>query len=285
MPHTYSVVVQDLATQWIHSFLCKNQISSGDDVKFANVPFLHPDKSEIHSHRQLSGVCQSLRRTDLESWDIYSGQTRNKRHCRTSTTTSERGIFVSIGSFWTSRMMVGRSNGVLLPFARPTWKQMTRRLMNVGSIHQLMADHSFGSWVKLYFISANDKGPVHHFGSKVLLVVLMVYALNGAWSWIGFHFLADAEDLKTMPPSGIHEKINSKEVYTPRETMNVFFFVERAKHCKNGSRFSPLCAKREVISGNVFKNNLQKKKGRDRHPSPDLEAWQDFWSIIGFYMY
>ena len=113
----------------------------------------------------------------------------------------------------------------------------------------------------------------------------MVYALNGAWSWIGFHFLADAEDLKTMPPSGIHEKINSKEVYTPRETMNVFFFVERAKHCKNGSRFSPLCAKREVISGNVFKNNLQKKKGRDRHPSPDLEAWQDFWSIIGFYMY
>ena len=90
----------------------------------------------------------------------------------------------------------------------------------------------------------------------------MGYALNAEGSWIGDLLIADTEALKTIPPSEIHVKrFASKKRWTfKKETISFCFHVERAKHCKKGSRYPPLCTKREVTSGKNFNKHHQKKK-------------------------
>ena len=63
--HKHAVVVQDLGTQWVHSYPCKNQISSGDDEKSSKI--LTPRRnSEDHFYEQFCGIDWSLRRPELE---------------------------------------------------------------------------------------------------------------------------------------------------------------------------------------------------------------------------
>ena len=55
--------------------------------------------------------------------DQHRTDPKRKEFCRTSCTTSERRHFISIGSVWTSGILLGRDNGVLLltsKCARPT---------------------------------------------------------------------------------------------------------------------------------------------------------------------
>ena len=88
-------------------------------------------------------------------------------------------------------------------------------------------------------------------------------------------FVADTDDLKPMKPFEIHVKNSSNQ---KRCTFKKWHWT--CLPCKMGSRHPPLCTKREAISGNHFKEKCV-EKGEARHPSPDLEASQDFWSVLG----
>ena len=51
-------------------------------------------------------------------------------------------------------------------------------------------------------------------------------------------------------------------------------------HCKMGCRHPPLCTKPGGDSRQSFQEKFV-EGGEARHPSPDLEASQDFWSVLG----
>ena len=51
--HKYKVFVQDVATQWIHSYPCETKQSQ--ETMRGRRQFSHPEKSEIHLFGQLSG--------------------------------------------------------------------------------------------------------------------------------------------------------------------------------------------------------------------------------------
>ena len=57
--HRYGVVVQDLATQWIQSYLCKKKKFPGDPEEPNEVPGAH-EETKSHLHRQLHGIWQVL---------------------------------------------------------------------------------------------------------------------------------------------------------------------------------------------------------------------------------
>ena len=64
--HLYSVVVQDLPTQWIQSYPCKTKNYPGDGKELTKVS--RADwKAESHLHRQLIGLWQILWRLFMES--------------------------------------------------------------------------------------------------------------------------------------------------------------------------------------------------------------------------
>ena len=85
-----TAVVQDLATQWIHSYPCKT--NSDQETQRNLKKFSRPERS-IHTDNSLELIeaCEEL------NW------IRNTWICRTSCTTSERRNFVSVGSVWTAR--------------------------------------------------------------------------------------------------------------------------------------------------------------------------------------
>ena len=113
------IQVQDLTTQWIQSYPCKTKATQ-ETQRSLRTFFTSGRKPKIHAHGKNYEIYRRLRRAELESWEIYSAQTRIKWNCRASCTTSERRLFVSIGSVsvGTSRKLVGRSNGVLLPSSK-----------------------------------------------------------------------------------------------------------------------------------------------------------------------
>ena len=71
--HRFAVVVQDLATQWIQAYPCKNKNFSGNTQELAKV--LGADQeTKSHFHKQFLGIWQSLWRSLLES--LYVGTTQ-----------------------------------------------------------------------------------------------------------------------------------------------------------------------------------------------------------------
>ena len=57
--HRFTVVVQDLATQWMHSYSLQNQNISGDGKEFTKVSRA-VGKAESHLYRQFFGIWQIL---------------------------------------------------------------------------------------------------------------------------------------------------------------------------------------------------------------------------------
>ena len=78
----------------------------------------------------------------------------------------------------------------------------------------------FGAGVKFYPMSAKYQGRVHQFGTS-LSWKFMGYAMNAGGSWTGDLFIAEAEDLKTMPPTEIHVKgVKPKGVHIQKRDDN-----------------------------------------------------------------
>ena len=71
--HRYAVVVQDLATQWIQAYPCKNKNFTRNPEKLAKVPGARPE-TWSHWHWQFLGIRQSLWRSLLELLHVHTTQ-------------------------------------------------------------------------------------------------------------------------------------------------------------------------------------------------------------------
>ena len=165
--------------------------------------FLHAEGNPRHTYQDNS--LESLRRAEPERWKTHSAKIRNKWHCRSNCTTSERRNFVSTGSVWTSREMVDRSHGVSLLSSKCA-KFSSRRQDTLWTSVQFTFWRAIipcGAEVEVDSKSSTYQGPVHQFSTKVLHGKIMGYALNAGRSWTGDLLIVDAEDLQPMPPSKV----------------------------------------------------------------------------------
>ena len=87
--HRYAVIVQDLSTQRLQAYACKNKDFTGNDEESSKVS-LAETQSECHLNLQLTGFWQSLRRPPVESMYINASSFRDKWYCRAGSTQGEK---------------------------------------------------------------------------------------------------------------------------------------------------------------------------------------------------
>ena len=81
----------------------------------------------------------------------------------------------------------------------------------------------FGAMIEYRPISAKDLSRLYKFGKKVLPGIFLGYVLHARGIWKGHMLVADVEELEKMDVSEIHaERLNAKEVFTPKNGENVF---------------------------------------------------------------
>ena len=223
--HRYAIVVQDLATQWIQSYLCKTKTSQETQRSFQK--FLEPDRKPkvIYTDNSLEfgKACEDL------SWN----------HC---TSTPHRSETNGIAERAVRRVKEGTSAVLLQSGLDENWcADCMESFTHLRNIQDVLSDGKtpyerrfgkpyegpiipFGSLVEYYPISAKDQSRIHQFGKKVLPGLFLGYALYAGGNWKGDILVADIEELETMDASEIYSKrLDAKEVIFPKENGNFIF--------------------------------------------------------------
>ena len=176
--HRYAVVVQDLATQWIQAYPCKNKTSQ--ETQRSLQKFLEPEwkPKVIYTDNSLEfgKVCEDL------SWN----------HC---TSTPHRSETHGIAERAVRRVMEGTSAVLLQSGLNESWFADSLECYTyLRNVTDLLSDGKtpyerrfgqpfngpiipFGSLVEYYPITAKDQSRIHQFGKKVLLGLFLGYAL------------------------------------------------------------------------------------------------------------
>ena len=205
--HRYAVVVQDLATQWIQAYPCKNQTSQETQnslQKFLDLSWNHctstPHRSETNSiaERAVRIVTEGTSAVLLQS-GLNESWWADSMECYTNL----RNItdLLSDGKTPYERRFGQPFKGPFIPF---------------------------GSLVEYHPITAKDQSRIHQFGKKVLPGLFLGYALYAGGIWKGDVLVADLEELETMDASEIYSKrLNAKEVIFPKEKGEFIFPIRR----------------------------------------------------------
>ena len=147
--HQFSVVVTDLATQWILNYPCKTKPTR--ETQRSLRQFLCPEESprSMFSCNSLGFIhaCEEL------NWN-------HERSTPRSCTTSERRHFVSVGSVWIARKLVGRSHAwsvtAISEMCKAHW-QMAPYERRFNSPFE-GPNIPFEAEVNIYQISSKDQG-------------------------------------------------------------------------------------------------------------------------------
>ena len=206
--HRYAVVVQDLATQWIQAYPCKNKTSQ--ETQRSLQKFLEPERKPkvIYTDNSLEfgKACEDL------SWNHCTSTPRRSE----TNGIAERAVrrvkkkhlccFVAIGSKW---KLVGRFYGMLHLSA----KRHRPELSDGKTPYERRFGQPFkgpiipfGSLVEYHLIAAKDQSRIHQFGKKVLPGLFLGYALYSGELWKGDVLISDLEELETMDASEIYSK-------------------------------------------------------------------------------
>ena len=209
-----TVVVQDLATQWIQAYPCKTKTSQ--ETQRSLQKFLEPDRKPpvIYTDNSLEfgKACEDL------SWN----------HC---TPTPHRSETNGIAERAVRRVKEGTSAVVSQSGLNENWwadamecYTYLRNVTDVSSDGKTPYERRFGqpfkgpiipfgSLVEYHPITAKDQSRIHQFGKKVFLGLFLGYALYTGGTWKGDVLVADLEELETMDASEIYSKrLNAKEV-------------------------------------------------------------------------
>ena len=215
--HRYAVVVQDLATQWIQAYPCKNKTSQ--ETQRSLQKFLEPERKPkvIYTYNSLEfgKACEDL------SWN----------HC---TSTPHRSETNGIAERAVRRVKEGTSAVLLQSGLNESWWADSMECFSyLRNVTDLLSDGKtpyerrfgkpfegpiipFGSLVEYHPITAKDQSRIHQFGKKVLPGLFLGYALYAGGIWKGDVLVADFEELETMDASEIYSKrLNAKEVIFP----------------------------------------------------------------------
>ena len=177
--HRYAVVVQDLATQWIQAYPCKNKTSQ--ETQRSLQKFLEPErKPKVIYTVNFLGIWQSLWRSLLESLHVHTTQIRNKWDCWESSAQSKGRHLCCMfqsglnESWWTHSME-----------CYTCLRNVTDLLSDGKTPYERRFGQPFkgliipcGSLVEYHPITAKDQWRTHQFGKKVLPGLFLGYALS-----------------------------------------------------------------------------------------------------------
>ena len=271
--HRYAVVVQDLATQWIQAYPCKNK--TPQETQRSLQKFLEPERKPkvIYTDNSLEfgKACEDL------SWN----------HC-TSTHRSETN---GIAERAVRRVKEGTSAVLLQSGLNESWWADSMECYTyLRNVTDLLSD---GKTPYERRFGKPFGGPViHQFGKKVLPGLFLGYALYAGGIWKGDVLIADLEELETMDASEIYSKrLNAKEVIFPKEGEFTFPIADgRIKTPGEDQelRTSTLIRPRP-IQGEGHADFLGESEGSFPQPHDSLpaagEAMNDFWSMSGSFIY
>ena len=183
-------MVQDLATQWIQAYPCKNKTSQ--ETQRSLQKFLEPERKPkvIYTDNSLEfgKACEDL------SWN----------HC---TSTPHRLETNGIAERAVRRVKEGTSAVLLQSGLNESWwadsMECYTYLRNVTDLPYERRfgqpfkgpSISFGSSVEYHPITAKDQSRIHQFGKKVLPGLFLGYALYAGGIWKGDVLVADFEEL------------------------------------------------------------------------------------------
>ena len=222
--HRYAVVVQDLATQWIQAYPCKNKTSQETQRSLQKFMDTERKPKVIYTDNSLEfgKACEDL------SWN----------HC---TSTPHRSETNGIAERAVRRIKEGTSAVLLQSGLKESWWADSLECYTyLRNVTDLLSDGRtpferrsgqpftgpiipFGSLVEYHPITAKDQSRIHQFGKKVLPGLFLGYALYAGGIWKGDVLIADFEELETMDASEIYSKIlNAKEVIFPKEGEFIF---------------------------------------------------------------
>ena len=190
--HRYAVVVQDLATQWIQAYPCKNKTSQ--ETQRSLQKFLEPERKPkvIYTDNSLEfgKACEDL------SWN----------HC---TSTPHRSETNGIAERAVRRVKEGTSAVLLQSGLNESWwadsmecyiylRNVTDLLSDGKTPYERRFGHPFkghiipfGSLVEHHPITAKDQSRIHQFRKKVLAGLFLGYALYAGGIWKGDVLIAD----------------------------------------------------------------------------------------------
>ena len=223
--HRYAVVVQDLATQWIQAYPCKDKTSQ--ETQRSLQKFLESVRKPkvIYSDKPLE-FCKAC---EYLSWN----------HCTSTPHRSETNGIVERAV----RIVKEGTSAVLLQSGldESWWADFMECYTYLRNVTDLLSDGKtpyerpfgqpfegpiipIGSLVEYHPITAKDQSRIHQFGKKVLLGLFLGYALYAGGIWKGDILVADIEEFETMDASEIYSEIlNAKEVIFPIETGKFIF--------------------------------------------------------------
>ena len=291
--HRYAVVVQDLATQWIQAYPCKNKTSQ--ETQRILQKFLEPERKPkvIYTDNSLEfgKACEDL------SWN----------HCMSTPHRSETN---GIAERAVRRVKEGTSAVLLQSGLNESWWADSMECFTyLRNVTDLLSDGKthyerhfgqpfkgpiipFGSLVEYHPITAKDQSRIHQFGKRVLPGLFLGYALYAGRIWKGDVLIADLEELETMDASEIYSKrLNAKEVIFPKQGEFIFPIADGRIKIPGGDqelRTSTLVRHRP-IQGESNTDFLGESEGSLPQPQdsfPDAgEAINDFWSMSGSFIY
>ena len=208
--HRYAVVVQDWATQWLQSYLCKAKTSL--ETEKSSQKFLEPTwKAEViytENSLEFGKSCEDL------SWNLC-------------TSTPHRSETHEIAERAVRRVKEGTSAILLQSGLDENWSADSMECYcYLRNIQDLLSDGKtpcerrfgvpcrgpvipFGAMVEYHHISGKDLSRLHQFCPNVL-------SAGGIWK--GDIMIADIEELEEMDASEIHA--NAKKVVTPMKGDN-----------------------------------------------------------------
>ena len=291
--HRYAVVVQDLATQWIQAYPCKNKTSQ--ETQRSLQQFLEPERKPkvIYTDNSLEfgKACEDL------SWN----------HC---TSTPHRSETNGIAERAVRRVKEGTSAVLLQSGLNESWWADSMECYTyLRNVTDLLSDGKtpyerrfgqpfkgpiipFGSLVEYHPITAKDQSRIHQFGKKVLPGLFLGYALYAGGIWKGDVLIADLEELDTMDASEIYSKrLNAKDVIFPKQGEFIFPIADGRIKTPGGDqelRTSTLVRHRPIQGESnidfLGESELSLLPPQDSLPDAG-EAMNDFWSMSGSLIY
>ena len=279
--HRYAVVVQDLATQWIQAYPCKNKTSQ--ETQRSLQKFLEPERKPkvIYTDNSLEfgKACEDL------SWN----------HC---TSTPHRSETNGIAESAVRRVKEGTS-AVLLQSGldEKWWADSMTCYTHQRNIQDLVSDGKtpyerrfgqpfkgpiipFGSLVEYHPTTAKDQSRIHQFGMKVLLGLFLGHALYAG----KFGRVTYASEIYS-------KRLNAEEVIFPKQGEFIFPAADGRIKTLGGDqelRTSTLVRHRP-IQGESTIDFLGESEGSLPQPQDSLpdagEAMNDFCSMSGSFIY
>ena len=176
--HRYAIVVEDLATQWIQAYPCKNKTSR--ETPRSLQKFLEPDRNPkvIYTDNSLNlaklvkifpGIIARRHHTDQKQMGLLREQVRRVKE-GTSAVLLQSGM---IESWWADSMQwytCLRNVTDLLSDGKTPYEKRFGQPFKGPII-------PFGSLVEYHPITAKDQSRIHQFGKKVLPGLFLGYAL------------------------------------------------------------------------------------------------------------